>query len=215
MPDNEKLFIGWLVPGPQETYPWRGQMSIPRDLSLAKTDKGIRLLQQPAAIIKRELGKLSGDHVVNRKDLRINGQRSVTGKAMTGGNAYWLDAEWNIRPGTKAGFIIGQQKNNNSPAAVTVGYDGTTHEIYVERNGTGPGKINRNKLRQTISVQNKTGILRLQILVDRSSLEVFVNNGEQVLSTYIFPGRDADGLSAFTAGGEAILRSLKIWDLSR
>lgn len=217
MPDNEKLFIGWLVPGPQETYPWRGQMSIPRDLSLEKTDQGIRLLQQPASIIKDGLKKLPGDHIVNRKDLTINGQKALMGKTMTGGNAYWLDAEWNIKPGTKAGFIIGQQKDNDSPAAAAaiIGYDAATHEVFVARSGRGSGKINKGKLRQTISVPNKTGTIRLQVLVDKSSLEVFVNNGEQVLSTYIFPGKDANGLSAFADGGEAVLRTLKIWNLSK
>jgi levanase/fructan beta-fructosidase len=217
MPDNEKLFIGWLVPGPQETYPWRGQMSIPRDLSLEKTDQGIRLLQQPASIIKDGLKKLPGDHIVNRKDLTINGQKALMGKTVTGGNAYWLDAEWNIKPGTKAGFIIGQQKDNDSPAAAAaiIGYDAATHEVFVARSGTGSGKINKGKLRQTISVPNKTGTIRLQVLVDKSSLEVFVNNGEEVLSTYIFPGKDANGLSAFADGGEAVLRTLKIWNLSK
>ena len=47
LPDDKKIFIGWMVPGPQETYPWKGQMSIPRDLGLSKTDQGIRLVQQP------------------------------------------------------------------------------------------------------------------------------------------------------------------------
>lgn len=216
MPGNEKLFIGWLVPGRQETYPWRGQMSIPRDLSLENTDQGIRLLQQPASMIKDELEKLPGDHVVNMKDLKINGLKSLMGKAMAGGNAYWLDAEWNIKRGTKAGFIIGRQKNKDSRAAAAaiVGYDAATHEIFVERSSAGPGKINKEKLRQTISMRSKTGKIRLQILVDRSSLEVFINNGEQVLSTYIFPNKDADGLSAFATGGEAVIGSLKIWDLS-
>ncbi len=38
LPDDKKIFIGWMVPGPQETYPWKGQMSIPRDLK-PETDK--------------------------------------------------------------------------------------------------------------------------------------------------------------------------------
>ena len=191
-------------------------MSIPRDLSLENTDQGIRLLQQPASMIKDELEKLPGDHVVNRKDLKINGLKSLMEKVMTGGNAYWLDAEWNIKPGTKAGFIIGRQKNKDSRAAAAaiVGYDAATHEIFVERSSAGPGKINKERLRQTISMRSKTGKIRLQILVDRSSLELFINNGEQVLSTYIFPDKDADGLSAFATGGEAVIGSLKIWDLS-
>jgi len=54
----------------------------------------------------------------------------------------------------------------------------------------------------------------MEILVDKSSLEVFFNNGEKVYTTYIFPDTDAYGLSAFATGGTVTIKSLKIWDLS-
>lgn len=57
--------------------------------------------------------------------------------------------------------------------------------------------------------------IRLQILVDKSSLEVFVNDGEKVLTTHIYPDEGADQLAAYSVGGKAIMNSLTIWDLSK
>ena len=52
LPDNKKTYIGWMIPNPQPTYPWRGQMSIARDLSLRQTKDGIRLIQSPSSVIE-------------------------------------------------------------------------------------------------------------------------------------------------------------------
>jgi len=43
---------------------------------------------------------------------------------------------------------------------------------------------------------------------------VIGNGGEKVISTMIYPDADATGLSAF-ADGTALLKSLKIWDMSK
>jgi sucrose-6-phosphate hydrolase SacC (GH32 family) len=43
---------------------------------------------------------------------------------------------------------------------------------------------------------------------------VFVNNGEQVLTTYTFPEDGGDGIAAFASNGNAVITRLKAWDLS-
>ena len=212
LPDDQKIYIGWMVPGEQQTYPWRGQMSIPRDLALEETGEGIRLIQQPASIIKNELKNLPRTQVRKMRNVRISGEKMLMTKTANGGNAYWIDASWDIKSGADAGFNIGQ-KAQQAPAA-KVGYDATKHEIYVERSAAG-GKINKDRVRQVIPLRGAADKLRLQILVDNSSLEVFVNNGEQVLTTYIFPKQGADGLSAFASGTGTVITSLSIWDLSK
>ena len=53
----------------------------------------------------------------------------------------------------------------------------------------------------------------MKVLLDRSSLEVFGNDGEKVISTMMYPDKDATGLALFSEG-EAVVKSLKMWDLS-
>ncbi|HZK64924.1 MAG TPA: glycoside hydrolase family 32 protein [Puia sp.] len=219
LPGNEKTFIGWMVPGPQKTYPWSGQMSIPRDLSLKTTKAGLRLMQKPAAVIRNNLSELSHNQVVEIKNLKLDDGGTDLDKQHTiAGNAYWLNAEILVRPGTFAGFKIARKKNKDNliSAETVIAYDEKNHQLVVDRTHSGnSSEMNRDKLRQTIELPEAGENIRLDILLDKSSLEVFVNDGKQVLSTYIFPGTDADGITAFATGGSATLKSAAIWNLSR
>ncbi|MDP4131889.1 MAG: glycoside hydrolase family 32 protein [Bacteroidota bacterium] len=218
LPGPDKTYIGWMVPNPQETYPWRGQMSIPRDLSLKETKEGLRLLQKPAALIRNNLPGLSHHRVIEIKNLEINNQETNIDKQhKIPANAYWLTAEFVVKSGTAAGFKIAQENNryNQVTAETVIGYDKVNHRLYVDRTRSGNAKgMNQDRLLQTIDLPDARDRIRLDILLDKSSLEVFVNDGEKVLTTYIFPGADANAISAFSAGGNAIFKSVKIWDLS-
>ena len=214
MPDNKKTFIGWMVPQQLETYPWKGQMSIPRDMSLRETSAGLRLVQQPSSIIKDQLAKLSGKPVVEMKDVKIGNQEIAIDKAPAlQENSYWLNATLVVAPGSVAGFKIAEKSKGTG--GVEIGYDEKKHELYVDKSNAVNGKINDKKVRQTIPLQNSSGSIQLEILLDKSSLEIFVNNGEKVLTTYIFPTDGENVLSAFSTGGSAVIKSLKIWDLSK
>ena len=206
-----------MIPNPEPTYPWRGQMSIPRDLSLKQTAEGYRLVQKPAAAIAENLDKLSNENVLELSNLKVNNEEVAIDKTnKISGNAYWMNAELSVEPGTVAGFKIAQQKDNNKTLAETViGYDAASHQLYVDRTNSGGGKVNEKRLKQTIDLKNDNKTVKLTILLDKSSLEVFVNDGEAALTTYIYPGENADKIAAFANGGSATIKSVKIWDLSK
>lgn len=217
LPGGKKTYIGWMVPPAQETYPWRGQMSIPRDLSLQVTKSGTRLYQAPTAIIKNNLMKLSANNFTEIKNVTIDGaEQHLLKEKMTAGNAYWIKAELNVDPNANAGLNIAVRKgdHNNIVSQTKIGYDAVKHEIYIDRTHSGNGKIDTNFLKQTASVSEVNDVIILEILLDKSSLEVFINNGEKVFTTYIFPDKNADLLSAFSLGGKTLIKSLKIWNLS-
>ncbi len=217
LPAGQHTYIGWMVPEAQETYPWRGQMSIPRDLSLRETKDGIRLFQNPAKVIKDNLRTLS-KKMAYAENLKVKGTMDniLEGKDITG-NSYWLEAELEVPENTMAGFKIAQQKDKkgNVIAETVVGFDASKNEVYVDRSNSGNEKINQKKLTQSMNVNSTGGKIKLEILFDKSSLEVFVNDGEKVLTTYIYPGKEANLLSAFSFGGQTVIKSLKIWDMSK
>jgi levanase/fructan beta-fructosidase len=217
LPSGQHTYIGWMVPPPQETYPWRGQMSIPRDLSLRETKDGIRLFQNPAGVIKDHLPQLS-EKMVHAENLKVKGTLDdiLKNNDITG-NSYWLEAELEVPENTMAGFKIAQQKDKkgNVIAETVVGFDASKNEVYVDRSHSGEGKINYKKLTQIMNVSSSGGKIKLEILFDKSSLEVFVNDGEKVLTIYIYPDKDANLLSAFSFGGQSIIKSLKVWDMSK
>jgi len=57
------------------------------------------------------------------------------------------------------------------------------------------------------------GKVKLHIFVDRSSVEVFINDGEQVITSRISPDPESTDLSLFADGGDAELVSLSFWTL--
>ena len=56
----------------------------------------------------------------------------------------------------------------------------------------------------------RDGKLRLRILVDWSSVEVFTDKGDRVITDQIFPRASSDGIELFADGGRATLDSLTI-----
>lgn len=209
-PQNKKILLGWLTNGKPETYPWKGQMSIPRDLSLKTTPDGIRLFQNPTTIITNSLSKYAKGAPVVKQNLVVKGDTKLSGASAISKNSYWIDAEINLGKSSKAGFYVAASKDGVKK--VEVGYDAEKQELYI--NSASAESANKDQHNQNLSVplKNKNGMVKLRILLDKSSLEVFGNGGEQVISTMIYPDVDATGLSAFSSG-KAVIKSLKIYFL--
>jgi sucrose-6-phosphate hydrolase SacC (GH32 family) len=67
--------------------------------------------------------------------------------------------------------------------------------------------------RQTAPIRvGKTTALR--ILLDRSSVEVFVDDGETVISDRVFPSLASDGVEFYSKGGAARIASVRMWKLN-
>ena len=217
LPRGQHTYIGWMVPqDQQETFPWRGQMSIPRDLSLKETKDGILLIQNPAKVIKGNLSQLSKSTFQINNWIVHENQQNVLKEKKLQGNSYWLEAEMEVPSNGTGGFKIAQGKDENGKNfyETIIGYDNSKHEVFVDRTHSG-GKINPNKLIQKMAVSGNNTKIKFEILVDNSSLEIFINEGEEVLSTYIYPPKNAQGISAFSTHGKSEIRTLKIWDMSK
>jgi len=58
-----------------------------------------------------------------------------------------------------------------------------------------------------------TGDLRLQLLQDKSSVEVFVNGGAQVVTFLVYPAKEDHEVTLFAKQGSVKVKSLKVWEL--
>jgi levanase/fructan beta-fructosidase len=203
LPENRQTMIGWLVPFETATSPWRGQMSIPRDLLLKTTSTGIRLFQQPSVVLNTYLDKLPASKKLVQKEITLdNKELPLNGKRYFNTNTNWIDVTFTPGTAQDFGLKIAQQKDGS---AVVIGYNTQRGELYIKAG---------NDV-QHMSVQPVNNKIRMQVLFDRSSVEVFVNDGEKVLTTLIFPDKDATGFSVFAEGGSVQLNTLKAWDLDK
>jgi fructan beta-fructosidase len=205
-------WIGWLGsweyeqsrPVPQD---WgKGAESIFRTLQLATTPKGYQLVQEP----DDSLQKLRGP-VVEVLPRKITGTVPLT-EFHPATNTYEIEAVFNL---AGAGESFGLELCRGGEQRVTVGYDRTSGSLYLDRRAAGytgwhPGfpKIARAPLSLTGDA------LKLRIFVDQCSVEVFANDGQQVLSAQIYPDPAATGIELFATGGSTTLRRLRAWPLA-
>jgi fructan beta-fructosidase len=57
------------------------------------------------------------------------------------------------------------------------------------------------------------GDIRLRVIVDACSVEVFANDGEAVLTALVFPNSESRGASLFSEGGGVLVRSVEAYAL--
>ena len=207
VPDGRRLMIGWMnnwqYANQIPTSPWRSAMSVPRELGLQTIDGRTQLVQQPV----RELRSLR-TWPSYRQHRRTIPQGSTTLPAR--GKTLAIDADLRLDSAKRAGLKV---RTGNGQETV-IGYDAEAGELYVDRTRSGTSDFNRNfpgVQRAPLAARN--GRVHLHILVDWSSVEVFADQGQTVITDQIFPDATSDGIELFADGGGATLERLKIQPL--
>ena len=95
-----------------------------------------------------------------------------------------------------------------------VGYDAESETVFVDRRRSGVVDFHEDfAARDEAPLALHNGQVKLHVLVDRSSVEVFANEGARVLTHRIFPDSTSTGVEAFASGGTAQLTQLDAWSL--
>jgi fructan beta-fructosidase len=147
----------WLYADKTPTSPWRGQMTIPRTLSLETTPAGIRLVQRPA----KALESLRAEKVSKVEAL---------------GDTFELRAE-----------VAANQPFLMSMAGAELGYDPARKEIWVDRTKGNVEFSPRFPVRTAAPLNLAAGRLKLHLFVDRSSIEVFADGGRVTITDLVYP----------------------------
>lgn len=206
--DGRHIWIAWMnnhdYAQDTPTSPWRGMMSVPREVSLRRNGDGYALAQSPVA----ELASLRM-HPRHYGNISLQSGPAKSIAKHVGESA---DIVANLQAGDAA--EMGLEVRAGAHDKTVIGYDVKSQQLFVDRSESGRVDFNsRFGSRQTAPVPLH-GALTLRILLDRASLEVFAVNGERVLSEQIFPAASSLGLRAYAKGGAATLRSLDVWELS-
>jgi fructan beta-fructosidase len=207
VPDGRRLMIGWMnnwqYANQIPTSPWRSAMSVPREIGLRTLDGRTELVQSPI----RELRALRTGPEYDVEDRTVQaGTWPLTGRGASG-KALEIKAEFTLRDADRFGLNV----RAGDDEATVIGYDKTARELYVDRTRSGNVGFNPNfpgVQRAPLAAPN--GKVRLRILVDWSSVEVFTQEGHRVITDQIFPSATSDGIELFADGGSATLDSLKI-----
>ncbi|TVR29266.1 MAG: glycoside hydrolase family 32 protein [Balneolaceae bacterium] len=206
--DGRRMWVGWMnnwnYANEIPTHPWRSAMSIPRSIHLITIDDEIKVIQRPV----EELQVLRDSHV-SLNNSEISGARSLAGEGISG-KAYEILVE--LDPGDSE--TVGLKLRAGDDEETLVGYDAVNGTVFVDRTHSGQDDFNDGfAQRNDAPARLIDGKVKLHIFVDWSSVEVFVNDGEAVITNRIFPDPESSDVILFSEGGNAGLAGLDFWSL--
>ena len=195
-PDGRRIMIGWMQNWDtcslrMSEHPlWYGQMSLPRELSI----KNGRLYQTPLReLLGMRKNKTMYENVpvtgVIRLD-KVNGRR--------------VDMELTIRPkdSEKMYRKFAVRFAQNEEYYTSLSFRPSESILKIDRKFSGSRRAIIHQRRSMVNSRN--GELKLRMVLDRFSVEVFVNDGEQVMTATMYTEQEANGISFF-ADGEAVI----------
>lgn len=209
---SRAVWIGWMnchrYAKHLPTSPWRGSMSIPRELSLHRDAGGsLHLRQTPVRELNAERGRS-----IEIKALEVRGEQAWLPEDV---DARMLDIELLIDPGTsdRCGLILRQGEGNET----RVGIDRSQGTVFIDRARSGfipPDDPHYAKRREAPCEALKQGRpVQLRVLLDHASVEVFADEGRVVLTEQILAPREAVSTRLFAQAGVAKVERAVIADL--
>ncbi len=196
--DGRYILVGWMglpeIDYPTDENGWAHCLTLPREISLCND----KLIQKPV----RELKKLRKSERIE-KYILDNMEVDVEGFKET---IYEVECEFKNIKGRNIGIKLrkGQQEET------LFYYDIENKKLILDRSRSGISFAEQYGTKRKCSYDSQN--LKLQIFVDTSSVEIFVNDGEEVFTGRIFTKKSSDGISVFAEGyGKA---ELKIWTLN-
>ncbi len=177
---GRRIIIGWMGIPEEEDFPtlkneWIHCLTLPRELKVIDG----RLYQYPIS----EMENLRGE--------RIEFNASVNDEVEIGtGVTYELIAKFkNIN----SDFGLKLRANEDRSSETEVKFDFNSKKLVLDRS-----KGEQTDKRDRKVFLGEINELELRIFVDKSSIEVFVNDGEEVFSSRIFPKINADKIILFS-----------------
>ena len=197
------VMLGWMsnwqYAGKLPTAPWRGQMTMPRQLGLASGPEGLRMVQQPISGIR-------GGHVKWQGQDMKQLNRILSRHGMT---SFELQTTWTPGEAQESGWKVFAGADGTY---TSVGYNKATGELFVDRTHSGAIGFSADFPART-AVKLAGESLTLRILVDRSSVEVFTADGRVAITNLVFPATGAKGIEFFSQGGVPKRMTMDLWQL--
>lgn len=184
---GRRILVSWMQSWNREPVTahlgFSGFMTLPRVLEL---EDG-KLVQRPVPEIENyRQNKVTSQFTITDRTRRIDGIEGDSKELLV-----------TLIPGEeRSGVRLFKGQDEE-----TLVYYEDGHVVFDRTNGTN-GRINSEPVNNItkVPVPLVDGAVELRIFLDKYSVEVFINNGERVMSSTVFPSEDAIGIEFFTEG---------------
>jgi len=191
---NRRIFLGWMsnwqYANQVPTMKWRNAMTLPRDLKLAKIGNEFFLKSMPV----RELQKLKTVYI-SQKHIIIS--KPLTFKAIPQQFAFSFETDTNHDYEVSFSNSLGDK--------LRIGYNKSTNHYFIDR--TQSGLINFNpEFGKSIHYSprlGKSAHAKMLVIVDKSSIELFADDGLTVMTAVYFSKSPFNQLTITSKKGDA------------
>jgi fructan beta-fructosidase len=181
--DGRRVQIAWGRVG-HKSMPFNQMMDFPVELTLRTTEEGIRMFAEPV----REIELLHRKkHAWQDLTVTEGGENPLDGIS---GDLFHIKAEFQVGEADEFGLNI---------RGVPVSY------------AVKPQRLSCKGRRVTLAPED--GRIRLEVLVDRTSIEIYGNDGRRYMPIGVIPPDDNRSLAIFSKGGATQLTSLEVYEL--
>jgi len=202
IPDGRTIWVAWLRDGSRgPTSPWRCSMSIPKELKLRKMKDGtIRLVQKPIKELydlEKEIFNIKNQNVLKNTNVLTNLKGKELDIELCASNLENKKLDLRVFKGSnnRSALIRFDFKNMLAFCDYTGALDPKYDDFQTSfPDYTCPQKIKVRGTCYDAPLNNLEGDLHLRVLIDRSSVEVFVLNTDIEFSFCCYPSIENDQL---------------------
>lgn len=205
--DGRKLFIGWMnnwqYANKLPTSRWRGAKTIPRELQLVKAKQGYRVYSVPVVELET-LQKVRA----STEQLVVNKRLDVTKALDLDAIAQRTTLEMDLQTAKVLRVIL---ENDHDKLIFTI--DRTKKQYQLDRSSSGIVDFDSMfSEMQFAPLVEDSGIFGLDLFIDESSLEIFVNGGQTVFTSLVFPNTPYQRI-VLEADEKIILNSASVYGI--
>ena len=207
-PDNRRIAIAWMsnwqYANDVPTSQYRSPNSVPRDLSLYTSAGETYLKSSPS----RELLKLRGKE---EKKHSFKVDRTYNMDKLLSDNTGTYEIEMTIK--NRNAEVIGFQLFNSKGEEVDIYYNLVEKKFAMDRSKSGVVSFSSDFPVLTLAPIEGNSEMTLRLFVDKSSIEVFGDDGRFAMTNLVFPSEPYNRISFYAKGGSYAVSSFKVYKL--